>query len=448
MDFSDLPPRIPDRHNVAAGVERCGAGGCLFAPEPQRVVLRPFVPAENGRDRPHGTRIEHILDRVLMLAPADCDRELDHVLQSLCARHRDVDAMLGRRFDDIAGPHLYGRSVSAGQRLLCGAYFTEEYSFEAAALFNPSVTLHPDQHGLAAGETRLLFSLRAIGEGHISSIVFRTGIADGNGQVVADAPSRWAISPAIERCRASGGNAGDSLHLSYRGCDDPSEVVIFPVTYQQRHGVEDLRLVRFVEDDGSVSYIGTYTAFSGETVRQEILRTPDFVEFDLDPLEGPLSATKGMALFPRRIDGQFAMLGRNDQENIWLLKSDRLTSWRSGEIVIAPQWPWEFVQIGVCSPPIEIAEGWLCITHGVGSIRTYCLGVCLLDKRNPAKLLARSVEPLLRPSPQQRDGYVPNVLYSCGALVVGRTLLLPYGVADSQVAFTAMPLDEVLASLR
>jgi len=423
-------------------------GTTLFVPEPQRVVLRPFVPAENGGADPHRPRIERIIDRVLALAPSDLDHELEQVLQSLSERHRDVATVLERRFADVAEPQLHGRPISLAQRLLCGAYFTEEYSFEAAALFNPSVVLHPDQDGLAPGQTRLLFSLRGIGEGHISSIVFRSGVADAAGRVRVDPPSRWAVSPTIELRRNAATGASDKLHLSYRGCCEPSEVVIFPVTYQQRHGVEDLRLVRFVDDDGKVTYIGTYTAFSGETVRQELLRTSDFVEFDLDPLDGPLSATKGMALFPRRIDGRYAMLGRHDHENIWLLKSERLTSWDSGEIVLAPRWPWEFVQLGVGSPPIEIDEGWLCIIHGVGSIRTYCLGACLLDRRNPAKLLARSVEPLLRPSPQQRDGYVPNVVYSCGALAIGRTLVLPYGVADTQTAFTTLSLDDVLASLR
>lgn len=448
MDVANLSLTTSPQGLTPVAEATSGDSVTLFSPEPQRVVLRPFFPAENGTAASQGNRVDHILDRVLALASADLDHELDHVLQSLNSRHRNVEHLLGVRFDEIAAPHLRGRSISPAQRLLCGAYFTEEYSFEAAALFNPSVTEHPDQSGLAAGETRLLFSLRAIGEGHISSIVFRTGVTSADGVIRVDPPSRWAVSPEIELGERSGRATRGTVHLSYRGCDDPSEVVIFPVTYQQRHGVEDLRLVRFVEDDGRVLYVGTYTAFSGETVRQELLRTSDFVDFDLDRLEGPLSATKGMALFPRRIDGQYAMLGRHDHENIWLLKSDQLTSWSSGEIVLKPQWPWEFVQIGACGPPIEIEEGWLCITHGVGSIRTYCLGACLLDKQNPAKLLGRSVEPLLRPSPQQRDGYVPNVLYSCGALVAGRNLLLPYGVADSHAAFTALPLTEVLSGLR
>lgn len=448
MDYGELSPLVSTGSQTVSGVAPSDGNVTLFSPETQRVVLRPFLPAENGTATPRESRIDHIVDRVLTLEAADLDCELRRVLQSLSSRHRDVEILLKRRFDEIAGMHLRARSVSPAQTLLCGAYFTEEYSFEAAALFNPSVVLHPDQSGLAAGEMRLLFSLRAIGEGHISSIVFRTGVAGPDGRIRVDPPSRWAVSPAIRLGEKSAHEASAKVHLSYRGCDDPSEVVIFPVTYQQRHGVEDLRLVRFVEDDGRILFIGTYTAFSGETVRQEMLRTSDFVEFDLDPLEGPLSATKGMALFPRRIGGQYAMLGRHDHENIWLLESDQLTNWTSGEIILTPRWPWEFVQLGVCGPPIEIDEGWLCITHGVGSIRTYCLGACLLDKQNPAKLLARSTEPLMRPGPGERDGYVPNVLYSCGALVAGGNLLLPYGVADSHTAFSALPLAEVLSALR
>jgi predicted GH43/DUF377 family glycosyl hydrolase len=418
-------------------------GAVVFLPDPNRVVLRPFMPADDDAFGTQLSRVDRILDRVLSLDEPELERELDRVLQSLTGRHLTVEDVLARRFDDILAWRVGGRAVDAHQRLLCGAYFTEEYSFEAAALFNPSVTTHPDQHGVPEGSRRLLFSLRGIGEGHISSIVFRSGIVDAAGRLEPDPPSRWAVSPVIDR---PAGDDGE-VSLAYRGCDDLSQIVIFPVTYQQRHGIEDLRLVRFVEEDGSAVYLGTYTAFSGEAVRQELLRTTDFVEFELRPLEGALSATKGMALFPRRIDGQFAMVGRHDHENIWLLKSDRLHSWNRGEIVLSPRWPWEFVQIGICSPPIEIDEGWLCITHGVGSIRNYCLGACLLDKRDPGKLLARSTEPLMRPGPQQRDGYVPNVVYSCGAMVIGRTLLLPYGVADSFSSFAAIPLDALLATL-
>jgi predicted GH43/DUF377 family glycosyl hydrolase len=336
--------------------------------------------------------------------------------------------------------------VSPSQTLLVGSYFTEEYSFEAAALFNPSIVAHPDQSGVAPGAIRFLMSLRAIGEGHISSITFRTGSFAADGKLTIDPPSPWAVSPQIEY--VPGGAADDpGLRLFCGEHDDLSQLVIFPVTYRQRHGIEDLRLVRFTDDDGHSTYLGTYTAFSGEAIRQELLRTEDFKTFELSALLGPLSATKGMALFPRRIDGRYAMLGRHDHENIWLLKSDDLANWGTGEIIVSPRWPWEYVQIGICSSPIELDEGWLLITHGVGPIRNYCLGACLLDKRDPTKVITRSRHPLLRPCPEMRDGYVPNVVYSCGALVLGRTLLLPYGVADTFTAFATIALDPLLQSM-
>lgn len=423
-------------------------GDLLLHAEPARVVLRPFVPAENG-GMPHETRprVERILERVLALGEPELREELAHVVSSLADRHREVEPVLRRRFYDIVDPHVRGRAVSSEQMLLAGAYFTEEYSFEAAALFNPSVVAHPDQTGIAPGSLRIVLSLRGVGEGHISSITFRTGVFDADGGLALDPPSRWAASPAIENI--PGGAPDDpGVRLFYGGHADLSELVIFPVTYRQRHGIEDLRLVRFVEEDGHATYLGTYTAFSGEAVRQELLRTRDFVSFELSALTGKLSATKGMALFPRRIEGHYAMLGRHDHENIWLLRSNDLYCWDAGAAIVTPRWPWEFVQVGVCSPPVEIDEGWLVITHGVGAIRNYCLGACLLDKRDPAKLVARSVEPLVRPSPETRDGYVPNVAYSCGALAHGRTLLLPYGVADSFTAFATFDIGELLATMR
>lgn len=423
------------------------ASDLLLRPEPARVVLRPFVPAENGGTPSLGhPRVERVLDRVLSLGETELADELGRVLSSLADRHRDVEQVLRRRYYDIVEPHAGSRAINPERMLLAGAYFTEEYSFEAAALFNPSVVAHPDQTGVPEGSMRIILSLRGVGEGHISSIIFRTGMFSADGTLTIDAPSRWAASPQIETI--PGGAPDDPGVRLFFGCADVSELVLFPVTYRQRHGIEDLRLTRFVEDDGHATYLGTYTAFSGESVRQELLRTRDFVSFDLNALGGALSATKGMALFPRRIDGHYAMLGRHDHENIWLLKSTHLYEWEAGEVIVTPRWPWEFVQIGICSPPIEIDEGWLFITHGVGPIRNYCLGACLLDKRDPSKLLARSVEPLVRPSPDSRDGYVPNIAYSCGALVLGRTLLLPYGIADTFTAFAIRPIDDLLKSMR
>ncbi|MFA5964539.1 MAG: glycoside hydrolase family 130 protein [Sphingomonas sp.] len=395
---------------------------------------------------PPGSRVERIVGRVLGLSEAALESDLNRVVTSLAERHRSLDRVLQRRYHDIAEPFARGREVSAAQVQLIGAYFVEEYSFEAAALFNPSIVAHPDQSGLSPGAVRFVLSLRGVGEGHISSMIFRTGEFSAEGQLRINPPSPWATSPSIENI--PGGAPDDpGVRLFYGEQDDLSQIVIFPVTFYQRHGVEDLRLVRFTEYDGHISYFGTYTAFGGETVRQELLRTDDFVTFELNALRGALSGTKGMALFPRRIDGCYAMLGRQDHENIWLLRSNDLYNWDSGAIIVSPRWEWEFVQMGNCGSPIEIDEGWLVITHGVGPIRNYCLGACLLDKRDPARVIARSTEPLLRPSSDTRDGYVPNVVYSCGAMVIGRTLLLPYGVADSFTAFASVPLDRLLATM-
>lgn len=373
--------------------------------------------------------------------------ELTRVLADLKGRHDDPVHVLRRRYYDMVEPLVRGQAIGEEQALLAGAYLTEEYSFEAAALFNPSLVVHPDQQGVAKGAVRLVISLRAIGEGHVSSISFRTAIFDGAGELTVEEPVAPAFSPAIE---AIPGGAPDDpgVRLRYSGHDNLSQIVIFPVTYRQRHGIEDLRLVRFVDDDGLVSYFGTYTAFSGEAIRSELLRTTDFSSFELSAFRGRFSDAKGMAMFPRRIDGRYAMLGRQDHENIWLLRSNDPYGWDEGEVLVSPRFPWEFVQLGNGGSPIEIEEGWLVLTHGVGPIRSYCLGACLLDKADPRKLIARSTVPIVRPGPDTRDGYVPNVAYSCGALAIGRTLLLPYGVADTFTTFVTIDLDMLVTQMR
>ena len=422
--------------------------GPVLHPDPTRIALRPFTPAENGGDdgsdkRP---RVERIVARILSLTDEELARELERATVVLGERHEEIERVLMRRFHDLAEPALAGRDVTQEQKLAIGACFIEEYSFEASALFNPSVVPHPDQSGLADGSVRLVFSLRGVGEGHLSSISFRTGVFDAAGNLRLDQAERCPVTPAIE-CMPGGAPDDPGTRLYFGEDEQLSRVVIFPVTYRQRGGLEDLRLTRFTEEDGHSTYFGTYTAFSGQGIRQELLRTLDFAHFELSPLTGPHSATKGMALFPRRIDGHFAMLGRHDHENIWLLYSNDLYCWETGQIIVEPKWPWEFIQLGNCGSPIEIDEGWLVITHGVGSVRTYCLGACLLDKNDPSKLIARTREPLLRPSPDQALGYVPNVAYSCGAIALGRTLLLPFGVADTFTAFATVGIDALLKSM-
>lgn len=417
-------------------------------PDPSRVVIRPFIPADDQAPfiSPNQSRAQRITERVLGLDKADVQRGLTHFTQSLEKHHRDVPQVLLRRFHEVNGLVIDPGAIDAEQSLLVGAYFSEEYSFEAGALFNPSVVPHPDQTGVAPGDVRLLLSLRGIGEGNISSVTFRTGLWSSAGALAIDQPSDQAICPRIKAI--PGGAADDpGVRLFCEEARDPSEIVLFPVTPAQRHGIEDLRLVRFVDDDGNATYLGTYTAFSGGAIRQEILRTTDFVTIDLTALRGPGTDNKGMALFPRLINGRYAMLGRQDHENIWLQMSDDLYSWEAGVKIVTPRYPWEFVQIGNCGSPIEIDEGWLVITHGVGAVRNYCLGACLLDKNDPSKLLARLAEPLIRPDTDDHDGYVPNVLYSCGAMVHQRTLLLPYAIADSFTTFASMPVNRLLEAM-
>jgi predicted GH43/DUF377 family glycosyl hydrolase len=416
--------------------------------DPARVVIRPFVPA--GEPVPAGsskpTRAQCLANRVLELGEPELRKELARVIANLSDRHRVIEDVLLRRFHEVNGLMIAPCAVSDAQALLIGAYFCEEFSFEAAALFNPSIVAHPDQTGLAPGAVRFILSLRGVGEGHVSSITFRCGVFTSDGAVIMDEASTQAISPRIEMI--PGGEADDpGVRLSCEENRDLSEIVIFPITYRQRHGIEDLRMVRFVDDDGHPTYLGTYTAFSGEDIREELLRTTDFATFELIALRGPAAVNKGMALFPRRIDGQFAMLGRLDHENIWLLQSTDLYNWDTGTKILSPRWVWEFVQLGNCGSPIEIDEGWLVLIHGVGPVRNYCIGVCLLDKADPTKVLGRLAEPLLRPGQLERDGYVPNVIYSCGGLVSGRTLVLPYAVADSFTTFATVSIDGLLAAM-
>ena len=417
----------------------------ILRPDPARVVVRPFVPADDPapRERP---RAQRIADRVLALDTTKLGIELDRVTAALSERHRDLEEVFLRRYHDMKGLLVDHGAISRAQSLLIGAYFSEEYAFEGAALLNPSIVPHPDQSEIAQGDVRFVLSLRGVGEGHVSSVTFRTGTCHADGSITLNMPGLQTITPRIEMI--PGGAPNDpGVRLSCDNDHDLSQTVIFPITANQRHGIEDMRLVRFTDDDDNITYYGTYTAFSGEAIRQEILRTTDFKTFELTSLRGDAAMGKGMALFPRRIDGRYAMLGRQDHENISLLTSTGLYEWQGGAVILSPRWPWEYVQIGNCGSPIEIDEGWLVITHGVNPVRNYCIGVCLLDRKDPSKLLARMTYPLIRPSPDQRYGYVPNIAYTCGAMVHGRTLVLPYALADSFTTFATVPLDRLLAQM-
>ena len=415
----------------------------LLRPDAARTVLRPFIVEDpSTSDCP---RTRRVIDRILGLDDARLRGELQVFADDLENRHRDVDRLLQRRYEELSGLMTDRAPATPDQCKLIGAYFSEEFSFESAALFNPSVVPHPDQSGVEGGGLRILVSLRGVGEGHISSLTFRTGTWGADGAVTMDDPSKYAVGPRIERTEGRHGEL--IVHLLCDGAQDISENVIYPFMPSQGRGIEDVRLVEFTDDDGAKDYRGTYTAFNGADVRQGLLRTNDFKIFELRGVRGDLYSGKGMALFPRKIDGRYMMLGRQDNENIWLLSSHEFDAWSGGEKIISPQWPWELIQIGNCGSPIEIDEGWLVLTHGVGVVRNYCIGACLLDKADPSKVLARTSRPLLAPDGGSRDGYVPNVVYSCGALVRDRTLLLPYGVADSFAAFATVKLDELIRAM-
>lgn len=478
-------------------------------PDSKRVLLRPFMASVVVKPTGHAEpsrRLLDILARVLLLDDAAVEATLENVLHEFHERHEDIRAIFHERFAKMAPLLPVDGSVSEPRKLLIGSYFTNEYSLESSALFNPSIVPAPDQSGLAAGELRFVLSLRATGEGHISSITFRSGVAGADGTVRLDPVSRFVHSPRPEpaarydlalfrrklhemgveheAAKLATSELPESFEMQelatrvavLRRDDVPSEVVrageqalhlaeanytvrfkeglrmsekvIFPYSPLESNGIEDARFVRFAGDDGDIVYYATYTAYNGSTVYPQIVETRDFSEFRASTLNGPAVTNKGLALFPRRINGLYAMLGRQDGENIHLMFSDTPYFWHESRVIIRPAQPWEFTQLGNCGSPIETEAGWLVLTHGVGPMRKYCIGAALLDRDDPSRIIGRLDEPLLRPAPDEREGYVPNVVYSCGALVHGGILILPYAVSDTATRFASVPLDELLGALR
>jgi predicted GH43/DUF377 family glycosyl hydrolase len=294
------------------------------------------------------------------------------------------------------------------------------------------------------GRCRFILSLRAVGEGHISSLTFRTGSLDADGKVTVDPTARLASVPKVTNRTAR--PDGDDVEVVFGPEEDLSERVIFPITDSQMNGIEDARFVEF-EDNGRRRYYATYTAYSGRAIRSELIETTDFRTFRMTPLRGAAAGNKGMGLFPRRIDGRFAMIGRQDNENLYLMFSDDLYTWDGGQPLLKPAFPWEFVQIGNCGSPIELDEGWLLLTHGVGPVRKYSIGAVLLDKNDPSKILARSRDPLVRPDPTERAGYVPNVVYTCGGMRHGDRIVLPYAISDTFSNFATIRIAALLEAM-
>jgi predicted GH43/DUF377 family glycosyl hydrolase len=415
-------------------------------PDPARVVVRPFKPATEPRDLnpTDKTRANHIVDRVMALDADATKHLLADVLENFQGRHRNLLETFEARADDMEealNPHAVFTRM---QRQLIGAYFLHEYSFEASALFNPSIVAHPDQSDAPAGGLRFILSLRAVGEGHVSSLTFRSGTIAANGTVSVDPTARLASTPKLQTWTT--GPGGYRIELAFRPDEDISERVIFPITETQSNGIEDARFVAF-DDKGERTYYATFTAYNGRTIRSEMMETTDFLSFRMSSLRGTASYNKGMALFPRKIDGRYAMVGRQDNENLYLIYSDDLAFWEGGQAILRPRFPWEFVQIGNCGSPIELDEGWLLLTHGVGPVRKYAIGAVLLDKADPSRVLARSREPLVRPDPSEREGYVPNVVYTCGAIRHNDQIILPYAVSDTFSNFATIKIDALLKAM-
>jgi len=476
----------------------------ILRPDPSRVLLRPFGP-EDPR------RASRIIARIMSLAEDRVGPLLEEVLAEFSHRHEQICKFFQERFEQVRHLLLTDEALSEQRQLLIGSYFVCEFSLESAALFNPSIVPHPDQSNLPPGALRFILSLRATGEGHISSLTFRTGILHDDHRIEVQPPGRFLAEPrqipnpvyekalfagklvelgltdefarrvmnklgesfALEELRAildaelrqsrlSNGMwqehqttvegiwmlAQSNYEVQFQPEQQLSERIIFPATPSQRNGIEDARFVCFQNDDGSHAYYATFTAFDGKVVLPELVETSDFLLFRFITLNGPAAQNKGMALFPRKINGLFAMLSRQDNENIYLMFSDNVHFWYERKVLLKPTFPWELLQIGNCGSPIETDAGWLVLSHGVGPLRKYCIGAFLLDRDNPAKVIGRLREPLLKPDLNERDGYVPNVVYTCGALIHNGELIIPYGLADHATSFATVPLDEVLAAMR
>ncbi|WP_230292561.1 glycoside hydrolase family 130 protein [Croceicoccus sp. Ery5] len=421
----------------------------LFA-DHSRVVLRPFHLGWQARTA-DGNRAMRLVEDIASLSEEAAAAEYAHVCHDFLERHWQTEQMFLERYAEVEETlELDPAAYSDLRKKLIGSYFCHEYTYAAAALMNPSIVPHPDQSGMSADSCRFVMSLRAVGEGHISSVAFREGIMEADGSFRLWPQSSFATAANSADCSTE----GDCAVEVHRHPDSSlSNTVIFPITEQQAGGLEDLRLVRFdhgPDENGASDFewIGTYTAYSGHSIRSELMRTRDFRTFTLEPILGTAGRNKGMALFPNKIGGRYAMVGRQDGKNLFLLFSDDLVNWDDeGTMLMGPKYPWEFIQIGNCGSPILTDEGWLLFTHGVGAMRKYSLGCALLDRDDPSKVLARSPAPVLAAEDDDRSGYVPNVVYTCGALKLGGSLLIPYGISDSAVGFASCSVNELLAMM-
>ncbi len=466
-----------------------------------RVIARLHLPDESRR-------IHKIIQRILRLPDTAAERLIAQVRVDFAGRHENIDHIWECHLNAVKHYLPQGAVLSDVQKSLIGAYFTKEYSIESAALFNPSIVAHPDQHHLKPGSLRFIMSLRATGEGHISSIVFRSGVLDRGNRIFFDPISDFVETPdlqldpvykrnpfrrklnemgaaneitayilerlpedfaynalleAIALLRATprfpeGRQkrafevmrwlADSNYEVSFHADHRISERVIFPVSKNESRGIEDARFVQFHDDGQEAIYYATYTAYNGETILPQLIETKDFITFNVLTLNGNAVKNKGMALFPRKIGGRYVMLSRQDGENNQIMFSDNIHFWQTSQIIQAPEQPWEFIQIGNCGSPLETDRGWIMLTHGVGPMRQYCIGAVLLDLENPTKVIARLDEPLLAPHDSEREGYVPNVVYSCGAIIHHDELVIPYAMSDINSGIATVGVKELLSCMR
>jgi predicted GH43/DUF377 family glycosyl hydrolase len=417
----------------------------MLRANPERVVILPFAIASSARDSAKGamSRVTRICDAIINLSAEQVRSVMEEVNRDFTGRHWQTRGIFLERFNQIQAINGGMEAIDEDHRALIGAYFSHEYSYQAAAVMNPSIVVHPDQTGASNGSVNFILSTRTVGEGHISTISFREGVFHADGSIELKPETDFAVAARPKDPLPYDGAV--TVH-SHQACP-VSETVLFPVTRSQTNGLEDLRMVKFTEEDGSQVYLGSYTAYNGREIACECFETTDFRSFKLIPFRGAAANHKGLALFPRRLHGRYAAITRLDHESLFYLESDDRLIWNNGERILGPEHPWELVQMGNCGSPIELDEGWLVLTHGVGPVRRYSLGAALLDKDDPRKVIARSQTPLLSPSEDNREGYVPNVIYTCGALKVGDWLFMPYGVADSSIHFASIKISDLLAHL-
>lgn len=473
--------------------------GVTITPDSARVLLRPFGFSPE--------QAVHVCARIMMLPEVDVHAVLGQVLAEFDDRHQQLHTVLKTRYAHVKNYMLTDQTISEERELLLGAYFMQEYALEAAALFNPSIVPDPDQSDLPPGALRFILSLRATGEGHISSITFRTGVIDAQQHITFCPPTRFLTEPeqiphasyekalferklyelqltssfshrvlsalqdffTLEELRQASDHiltqdranypeseqiargmlllAQSNYEVQFSSMNGISERVVFPISPSQTKGIEDARFVHFHHEDGTAIYYATYTAFDGQLVLPQLLETVDFLHFKFSTLNGPAVQNKGMALFPRKINGLYAMLSRQDNQNIYLMFSDNIHFWYSPQPIMKPTFPWELVQLGNCGSPLETEVGWLVLSHGVGPMRKYCIGAFLLDRDDPTKVIGRLREPLLTPQEQERSGYVPNVVYSCGTLLHRGRLILPYAMSDYATNFATIALDDILEAM-